>query len=256
MQGQQFAQGHFIPKDPANQGAQPAEAVSPIAHVAMVAQQHVNEQCRPHLPAHRVGIVAEKIAQLEILFDLLEKHFDLPATLVEIAHAAWSPLGVVGDEGNLLVLAVDFDHRHYPAQSLRIGFTRLLGFEHDEVVAKDIAFPFFDSALGHSAGHVVFGPGHPEDSASAQLEEVLEVDIGFVENHDFPVQNACAELFGTEVVVVIGCFDDGEPRQKTTNVQAEMQFGGSFASPMFCPRRIVGYQLDGGGIDCVDRLRG
>ena len=225
MECQQLAQRHFIPEDPANQGAQPAEAMVPIAHVAEVAQQHVNEQGRPHLPAHGVGIVPKEVAQLEILFDLLEEDFDLPAALVEIAHTAWRPLGMVGDEGQFLLLAVDFNDCHYPAQSLRMGFSGLLGLEHDDIVTQDVAFTFFDSAFDYSAGHIVFGSGHPEDPTPGEITEVLEVDIGFVENHDFSVQNACAEFTRPEVVVVTGLFDDGESWQKATDVQAKVEFG-------------------------------
>src|SRR5882672_8924094 len=76
---QQTAQFEFLPQRRAQQRKEPGEAVAPLAEPGAEAQQEIQQQCRPYLPAHRVGRVAQKVGQLERLLDLLEEHFDLPA---------------------------------------------------------------------------------------------------------------------------------------------------------------------------------
>ena len=39
------------------------------------AQQHIDEQRRPHLPADGIGAVAQEVGQLEGLLDLLEEGY-------------------------------------------------------------------------------------------------------------------------------------------------------------------------------------
>src|SRR5437899_10872633 len=70
--------------------------MGPLRQVTQVAQQQVNQQGHPHLPAHRVGIVPQEIAQLQRLLDLLEEDLDLSSTPVEVGHTARTPLQTVG----------------------------------------------------------------------------------------------------------------------------------------------------------------
>lgn len=50
------------------------------------AQQHVDQQRSPNLPADGVGAVADKAAELEGLFDQLEEHFDFLMCAIVYAH--------------------------------------------------------------------------------------------------------------------------------------------------------------------------
>ncbi len=50
----------------------------PLRQITQVAQQHIDQQGHPDLPAHGVGVVTQEIGQLQRLLDLLEEHFDLP----------------------------------------------------------------------------------------------------------------------------------------------------------------------------------
>ena len=54
----------------------------PLRQKGQIPQQEINEQGRPHLPPHGVGAGAQKVSQLERLFDLLEEHFNLSATTI------------------------------------------------------------------------------------------------------------------------------------------------------------------------------
>ena len=69
-----------------DRGAQDAkeafETVAPTVGESQVTQQDIEQQRRPHLPEDRVFVVAEEVAQLERLFDLLKKRLDRPAAFV------------------------------------------------------------------------------------------------------------------------------------------------------------------------------
>ena len=70
---EQAAEFEFLPQGRAQQGKEAGEAVAPLAQPGTEAQEDIGQQGRPHLPAHRIGGVAQKVRQLEGLFDLFEE---------------------------------------------------------------------------------------------------------------------------------------------------------------------------------------
>src|SRR5882724_11114921 len=69
----------LFPQRRANERKEPAKAVVPVRKERQITQEQIDQQGGPHLPAHRIGGGAEKIRQLQGLFDLFEEDFDLPA---------------------------------------------------------------------------------------------------------------------------------------------------------------------------------
>lgn len=57
---------------------------APLAQAGAEAQQQINQQGRPDLPAHGVGVVAEEVGQLECLLEFLEEHFNAPAAAIQV----------------------------------------------------------------------------------------------------------------------------------------------------------------------------
>src|ERR1039457_1689075 len=88
---QQAAQLEFLPQRRAQQGKEAGETVAPLAQPGAEAQQHISQQGCPHLPADRVGGVAEEVGQLEGLFELLEEHLDLPTAAVKVSDGLGAP---------------------------------------------------------------------------------------------------------------------------------------------------------------------
>jgi hypothetical protein len=88
---EQAAEFKFLPQGRAQQGKESGEAVAPLAQPSAEAQEHIGQQGRPHLPAHRVGGIAQKIRQLEGLFDLFEEHLDVPTAAVKNTISRSSP---------------------------------------------------------------------------------------------------------------------------------------------------------------------
>lgn len=237
-----------LPQRRARHREEPREAVTPVRQVRQVAQQHVNQQRRIHLPAHRVGAVAEEPGELEALFDLFEEHLDVPAPAVEVAHGLRAPLEVVADENHHPPLAVHFhaglDAAHLHALVLRAG-------QRDELVLEDVRLAFGEG-FDHPELHVVLGAGDPLHAAGVEIRQMGEVDVGFVEHHDLTIGDARADLAGALVVVVLGAVDDGEGWQVAVQVEPQVHLGGGLAAAVFGPVHAVGDELHGGGVHGVD----
>ncbi len=106
-ESKQIPQVNFSPERRSQQREETSERVAPTAYHAQKAHQDVEQQRRPDLPADRVGAVAQEIAQLQALLDLLKEHFDLPAATIQISHTAGAPREIIGQELHLAFLTVD-----------------------------------------------------------------------------------------------------------------------------------------------------
>src|ERR1039458_3269155 len=80
---QEAAQIEFLPEGRADEGEEAGKTVAPLAQPGAEAQQHIGQQGRPDLPAHGVGAVAQKVSQLEGLFEFLEESFDARAPAIQ-----------------------------------------------------------------------------------------------------------------------------------------------------------------------------
>src|SRR5690348_6768251 len=81
---QQTSQFELLPERRTHQSKEPGEAVAPLAEERAKAQQEVHQQRGPHLPSHRIGVVAKEVGQLERLLELLEEDLDAPAAAVQL----------------------------------------------------------------------------------------------------------------------------------------------------------------------------
>jgi len=66
------------------------------------------------------------------------------------------------------------------------------------------------SAFDDSELEVLLGPGHPEDAADEQPEEMGEVHVGAVEQNDLPRADTRAHLACAGIVVVAGGVDEAK----------------------------------------------
>lgn len=144
---------------------------------------------------------------------------------------------------------------HAATRRRRCGYseTRLWRDQGDLVVADDIAFGPFQPSATDPAAEVVFGPGDPEDAAPGEIEKVGEVDVGLVENGDFPGLQPGAELHGAGVAMMGGFLDDGEGRKESLQVQTQMHLRRRLAASVPGPIHAVGHQSNGRRIDRMDR---
>ena len=66
--------------------------------------QGVDTHGDPHLSLHRVGAVAEKVLDPQVLLDPFEEQFHLPAALVELGDGQRRKLEVIGQAVKLKLL--------------------------------------------------------------------------------------------------------------------------------------------------------
>jgi len=77
---QQIVQIEITPQNGPQNGEKPRKAVRPRGEMGKVTQNQMHQQANPHLPTHGTGAMAEKVSQLQGLFDFLEKCFNVPST--------------------------------------------------------------------------------------------------------------------------------------------------------------------------------
>ena len=250
---EQMAQVQSLPQRRAQQCEQPCEAVPPLAQEGAEAQQHIDQQCRPDLPAHRVGVVAQEVGQLEGLFEFFEEHFNAPAAAIQIGHCLGAPRQVVGQENHFSQFAVHLDQRDDTAQPDRIDLERGRIGQQDQVIAHDVAVPTVLQPAHDSTLQIVLGAGDPEDFAHRQVSQMREVQIGFVEDHNLARLHASAQFMRPSVVMFAGGVHQGKMRQEGLQVEPHMALRGGFAPAVFGPVQTASHQLNGGRVDDVNQ---
>ena len=97
------------------------------------AQQQIGDHRGDDLQADGVIVVADKLANIEVLLDPAEQQFDLPAALVEGRNLDRCALEIVGDESDCLAaVAFDLDASQRDRQ---LGIS--LAGEHDIGIGDD-----------------------------------------------------------------------------------------------------------------------
>src|SRR6185437_6947811 len=214
----------FLPQHRADQREEARETVAPIRKKTQVTQQEVNQQRRP----------------------------DLPPAPIQFHDALGAPLQVVAQENHFDFLAVDLHQRHDPAEQFREVLARSRSGETNQIVAKNFAHGPALIAAHDLEAQIVLGPRHPKDHAPAQVGQMSEVDVSLVEYDDFARLDPGAQLPGAFGVVMPGGVHDGETRQETLQVQAQMALGGVLAPTMSRPIHAGSDQREGGRVHEVN----
>ena len=251
---QEIAQVQMLPKRGAKEGEKAGEAACPTREIGLEAQEQIAKQGAPDLPAHGIGAVAQKIGQLECLFDLLEEDLDGPARAVKIGHTAGTPVQIVGEELHLALDSIDFDQCAHPAHALGVfALEGPLGREHDFLVGEDLRIAAL-AAFDYLETMTRLGAGDPENPAHEEIKEVVEIYVGFVKENDLASLHRGADLSRPLGVVVTGRVDENKAGQKTLKVEPQMTLGGRFAPTVLGPVHAGSHQFNGRRIDDVDRL--
>jgi hypothetical protein len=252
---QQTAQIQFLPKRRAEQGEEPGETVAPASQPGAEAQQHIGQQSRPDLPAHGVGIVTQKVGQLQGLFEFLEEGFDAPTAAIEISDGLGAPREVIGQENHFPNFPVHLHQGHDAAQADWILFGRRAG-QLNELIPQNVAELSILKFADDAKLQVVFGTGDPKDFALGQVGQVREVHISLVEDDDFTRMDIGAKFAGADTVMLGGRADEGAGGQETLEIKPDMTLGGGFAPPMFGPVQRTGHERNGGRVHDMNEALG
>jgi len=238
------------PESATQQSKKPDEAMTPVMQECLEAKEHIDQQCRPYLPANGVGTVAQEISELQSLLDLLEEGFNGPAATVKVGNAGRTPLQVIGEEDQFLFTSVDFNQCGNAAHQFGVMLKGGGMAQGNDLITQDTTGG--RQGVNYLADHIILGACDPEDSALKKIKEMGEVQIRLVEDDNFTGTNASTEFTGALDVVLSGGVDNGEAGQKAVEVESQMTLGCRFAPPVLGPVHAGGDQLNGRGINHMD----
>jgi hypothetical protein len=242
-----------VPCNTSNEGEQARKAVRPLTLESNKSQQNIQQQGGPELPTDGMLGVTEEVADFEGLLDLLEEGLDSPTAAVQIADTGRSPIQIVGQKDHDPFFSVDFDKSFNSPQSLRILGFGLGPDQCDLIIAEDLAGRLAKQFSADMVTQVILGSGDPKNAPLVQMEQALKVDVSLVENGDLAFLKPGTQGHSPSTVMMGSFLDDGEGRQETLKVQAQMQLRGSFAPAVLSPVHAVGNQSDRTGVNCVHR---
>src|SRR6201987_4735198 len=211
-ENQQIPQINFSPERGSYQREEPGERVVPAAHHTQKTHQYVAQQCRPDLPADRVGAVAQEIAQLQALLDLFKEHFDLPAPAIQISHTGGAPLEVVSQKLHLALLAVNLHQSSHPAHRFGIIGTGVFVFEHHKLVAQDAFICCLGQFFDHPKTERLLAAGHPKHPIAIEHTQVDEINVGAIKDNDLARFDSGADFRGAYTVGGLCRFDQDKAR--------------------------------------------
>jgi len=248
---EELAQVEALPQGGPDQGEEAGEAVAPLAQEGAEAQQQIDQQRGPHLPADGVGVVAEEVGQLEGLLEFLEEDLDAPAAAIQVGDGLGAPSQVVGQKDHLAQFALHLNQRDHAAQFDGIGFASRPG-QPDQVVAEQVSIRPRLKFSDHPVLHVLLGAGDPEDLTQGQGSQMGEVHVSLVKDHDLAGLHAGAQFVRPPVVMFSGGIHKGEAREEGLEVEPDVALGGGFAPTVPGPVQRVGHELDGSRVHDVN----
>ena len=212
--------------------------------------EHVGGHGAPDLRLDRVLAVAKKLLDAQVLLDPFEEQLDLPAAFVQSGNGQGRQGGVVGQEDQSLlgcwVLEPD------TAQVFGVVLRNVVTVQCDGLIADKTAAPVHLGRVNAPGVHVAFGAGHKEGAGLMHLEQACKVYVASV--HDVErswLQNQDVQHID---LVHLAIADVDEGRNRASEVQQGVQLDGCLGFAKRRPVEQAQAQIDGGGIQCVDRV--
>ena len=186
----------------------------------------------------------------QMLLDPFEKQFDLPAATIQLGDGQSWQGEVVGEKDQALA-----GNRIFEADSTERCVEILLGVkarQHDGLVANQAGAAIDGMRVATLGFEVGFGPGDKETFRIVQLIKPIEIDVTSV--HDVESAGFGQQQIEDVDVVQFAIADVEERRDTATQVQERVQLDGRFGRAKRCPRKYRQAQIDGAGIQSVDRV--
>ena len=200
----------------------------------------------PDLGANRILTGAVKCLDPQMLFDQLEKEFDLPAVFIQQSNGLGAQGKVVGQENQKAFVFRIVNSNS--AQWSGIILLRIEVGEGDSLIADDVACNGIRFMAGMS--QVIFGPNHKEGTGLIDFEKPLKIHIATI--HQIDRTRLPSDLIHPVDFMrfSIGNMDLHGDRtlQIQLGVKLDRRFG--FAKPR--PGKQAQAKVDGGGVDGVN----
>ena len=211
--------------------------------------QHVGGYGNPNLRFHRVLAGAKEHLDAQMLLDPFEEQLHLPALAVKIGNQLGLQGKVVGQKHQAFAgIVLD----HHPAQRGRIVLARSKPAQHTGLIAQYLRVdPVHRMRVAPLEFGVALGARHKEGFGLVNDVQAGEVQIT-------PVQQVKrARLYGQLVqridLVGLAVGDVNEAGDIAPQVQQRMQLDGGFGGAKRSPGKHRQTQVDGGGVERVNR---
>ena len=212
--------------------------------------QHVSGDGAPDLRLHRVLAVADETLDAQVLFDPLEKQFDLPAALVQRGNRQCGQGGVVGQEHQCLAGFRVFETD--APQLLGVILRDVEAIQRDTLVADDARTAVDRHRVHPARVHATLGPGHEERARLMQREQATEIQIAAIHHIESP------GFEGQHIqhvdIVGLAVRDMNESGNVATQIQQSVQFDCRLGAAERCPWKQRKTQVDGRRIQGVNGI--
>jgi len=212
--------------------------------------EHVGGHGAPDLRLDRVLAVAQKLLDAQVLFDPFKEQFHLPAAFVQRSNGQGRQGRVVGQEDQSLFGC--WVPEPDTAQVFGVVFGYVVPVQCNGLIADKTAAPVYLGRVHAPGVHVAFGAGHKEGAGLMHLKQACKVDVAAI--HDVERARLQDQEIQHIDLVHLAIADVDEGRNRAPEVEQGVQLDGGLGFAKRCPLEQAQTQIDGGGIQCVDRI--
>ena len=215
--------------------------------------QHVSGNGAPNLRLERVLAGAKETLDMQMLFDPFEEQLHTPTALVQSANRRCGKRHIVGQK-----------HQGFArfgvgiADAAQVRGVALAGQhprQQHPLVGADSRVGRKRMTLNNTALQIAFGTGHKVGFGALQHIQSLVIDIGFV--HHVERAGFDKSLIYKDIehlhIVHLAVADVNKAGDRAAQIQQGVQFDGRFGGAKRCPGKQRQTQVDGGGVQRIDR---
>ena len=209
--------------------------------------EQINGDGAPDLGAHRVGRRAIKGFDPQMLLDLFEEQFDLPASAIELGDGQRRDGEVVGQEDQHVAgfgIAITD-----ATQRVGIIVLGLKAGHHDGLVEAQSGGFVYGPGVTAGAAEVLLGPGDEESATLVEAIPAGEVQVAAI--HDVERAGFPDELVEDVDIMNTACGDNDDGGKVALERQPGVEFDGGFVFPKRGPRKEREAQVNGGGVQRI-----
>lgn len=186
-----------------------------------------------------------------MLLDPLEEQFHLPAVLVERADGSAWQCHLVGEEDERLAGFGVFESN--TAQMNGVVLLRVEAVERNGLIANDAGWPICFRRIDAMEVHVRLGPRDEESAGQMQNVKASEIDVATI--HDVDGTGLGYQQVERMHIVQLAVGNMNEARNAATQVEQRMHLHCGLGRAEVCPRKDRQAQVDGRGVECINRVR-
>jgi len=210
----------------------------------------VNSHRNPDLGLHCIGAGTEVVFDSEMSLDPFEEEFDLPAALVELGHRDGRDLQIVGEEDEILgCLLVEVTHSAKRPWEVGMGFWKRR--TSDLIAANSIrVIPRQRTLTGEA--EVALGPSDEEGTRQNDASKPCKIHVAAIHHIEGP-------RFEGQVVEPVnigfaGSRDVDACRDRASQIELSVHLDPCFGTAEVGPREETQREVDGGGVERVNRV--